>query len=191
MRTRFGNAFIVYVLGSAAVGGSAYFMLPEQVLPQVTAFIKNLWTVLGPLGAFAVQIVLQLIALGDWKLLNETQARKLSTIVDQRLRFVWYVVAATLLALLLSATAASLDDAHIKGRLGRAFIASALAFTCLASLFSMRLPAILREIKECRWRLASEQRAADERATGIAALRRERSEPHTEICEPERRNGTI
>lgn len=55
----------------------------------------------------------------------------------------------------------------------------------------MRLPAILREIKDYRWRLASEQREADERNAGIAALRRERLEPVVEMKEPERRNGTI
>lgn len=177
----------ISVLGAMGIAVLANFALPDEVLNTVSGVVKNLWVVLGPIGAFAIQMALQLMSLGEHSSLTDVQLRRLSALVNQRLRYIWDFTAVTLLALALSMSMSALNPSVQTQRLA---IAVAIGLLALTGFLALRFPFLFREIKDFRWRIANERRTAEERAAAIKELKTERAQPLPDIPEPTLRNGT-
>lgn len=170
-------------IGGVCAGASTYTVLPDAALSVSADIAKNLWLLIGPIGAFAIQIAMQLMAIGDDKRLTAREQSLLSTVVDQRLRYIWDITSVAVLALLVCLVAASVTSPV---RIARTLISFSYGLTVWTALLAARLPHLYREIRDFRWRLARERNESELRASIVAALHETDSRPPPNIPEPER-----
>ena len=142
---------VVGILVSLAVTVCVQLWIPSAALDLLGVVLKNLWAVLGPIGAFSVQILLQLMNLGDEKSLSVREHDLLSPIVDQRMRYLGDLTLVAVMALVSGVAAGSTPTSDIYQR-PECAIASGLAVWTV--LLAARLPWLYAEIKAFRWRLA-------------------------------------
>ncbi len=175
------------VLGSLLCVVFSYLLLPSDALSSIASIVKNLWVVLGPMAAFAIQIALQLMSIGEDRSITDSQLHTLNILVNERLRFVWDFTAVTLLSLVMTMSITSLNPEIETQRIVIAISLGLLVFTAIVAL---RFPFLFREIKDIRWELARLRRESESRAEAVRTLKAERQQPVPEIREPQLRNGT-
>lgn len=165
---------------AVAVGLSGYLVLPASALEISGSVARNLWIVLGPIGAFCIQILMQLMTLGEDKALRSSEQERLAIIADERVRYLWDITSVAVLALLVCLLSGSITENYYL----RVIVANAFGLAAWTGLLAARLPALYREIRDFRWQLARERNEAEMHRSALADIKDDGKQREPDVPEP-------
>jgi hypothetical protein len=163
---------VVATFVAAGAGFVTYVALPYDALPVASGVVRNLWVALGPIGAFCIQILMQLLTLGEDKGLTASEQERLSIIADERVRYLWDLTGVAILALLICLSAGSSEASPFL----RTLLGFGVGLAAWTGLLAARLPRLYLEIRNFRWRLARERNEEEARSAALAELAKSKDE---------------